>query len=319
MTHITHPPQVGLLIYSHRGVVEVEVYADPQDARATYHRWWAEQGIDPDDIEDAKSNRHDGESLDWMVAPVENSAGQHTTDDQSPAQAKEVGPIHWLRCDHPLCFARWEGTSIEATFDEHLDEYLCPACGGASAVRDRGLVPESVLKFARVTRDAFYDPIDRIWEDAAQDLPLADLHRVIVHTALACGQRLPVQVILDHQRAAEEAGTQRLASIFTVKSEFGTSKLRITKVASTPYARPGEEVDFTLRFDNVGTEVIGNVTVIDNLTTRLEYVPDSAKCSVPAEFFTEHNEGDSLALRWEITDPVSPGEGGVIRFRCLVR
>ena len=198
MTHITHPPQVGLLIYSHRGVVEVEVYADPQDAQAAYHRWWAEQGIDPDAIEDAKSNRHDGESLDWVAAPVKNGAGQNTTNDQSPAQAKEVEPIRWLRCDHPLCFARWEGTSLEATYDEHLDEHLCPACGGASAVRDLGIVPESVLKFARVTRDAFYDPIDRIWETAAQDLPLADLHRVIVHTALACGQRLPIRVLLDH-------------------------------------------------------------------------------------------------------------------------
>ena len=196
-------PQVGLLIYSHRDIVEVEVYADSQDAQAAYHRWWAEQGIDPDDIEDVKSDRHDSESLDWTVAPVKNGAEQLTTNDQGPAP-KETGPIHWLRCDHPLCFARWEGTSLEATYDEHLDEYLCPACGGASAVRDVSIVPESVLKFAQITRDAFYDPIDRIWETAARDLPCGfkesagDLHRVIVHTALACGQRLPVVVLLDH-------------------------------------------------------------------------------------------------------------------------
>ena len=37
-------------------------------------------------------------------------------------------------------------------------------------------------------------------------------------------------------------------------------------------AQPGEEVEFTLRFDNVGDRVIGNVTIIDSLTTRLEYV-----------------------------------------------
>jgi hypothetical protein len=79
-----------------------------------------------------------------------------------------------------------------------LGEYLCPACGGASAVRDLGTVPESVLKFAQITRDAFYDPVDRVWETAARDLPLADLHRIIVHAALACGRRLPVRVLLDH-------------------------------------------------------------------------------------------------------------------------
>jgi hypothetical protein len=65
-------------------------------------------------------------------------------------------------------------------------------------VRDLGIVPESVLEFAQITRDAFYDSIDRVWEGAARDLPLADLHRIIVHTALACGQRLPVPVLLDY-------------------------------------------------------------------------------------------------------------------------
>lgn len=198
MTDIIHPPQVGLLIYSHRGVVEVEVYADPQDAQTAYHRWWAEQGIAPDDIEDARSNRHDGESLDWQIAPVKGGIDQPTGNEQESPPANHTGPIHWLRCSHPLCFARWEGTSLEATYDEHLDEYLCPACGGASAVRDLGIVPESVLKFAQITRDAFYDPIDRVWETAARDLPLGDLHRIIVHTALVCGQLLPVPVLLDY-------------------------------------------------------------------------------------------------------------------------
>jgi hypothetical protein len=204
MTDNTYPTQVGLLIYSHRGIVEVEVYADPQGAQTAYHRWWTEQGIGPDNIDDVKSDRHDGESLDWTIAPVKNGAEQHTTNDQDPAPPNDTGPIHWLRCDHPLCFARWEGTSLEATYDEHLDEYLCPACGGASAVHDLGIVPESVLKFAQITRDKFYDPIDRGWEAAARDLPCGfresagDLHRVIVHTALACGKRLPVHVLLDY-------------------------------------------------------------------------------------------------------------------------
>jgi hypothetical protein len=254
MTDITHPPQVGLLIYSHRGVVEVEVYADPQDAQTAYHRWWAEQGIAPDDIEDAKPDRHDGESLDWMVAPVKNSAGQHTTDDQSPAQAKEVGPIHWLRCDHPLCFARWEGTSLEATYDEHLHEYLCPACGGASAVRGLGIIPESVLKFAQITKDAFYDPIDRVWEDAAQDLPLADLHRIIVHTALACGQRPPVPVLLDHLDAiaalSETTGTylDRELGWDVVLAEKDEVLFALERAANGEWPQPATPADFMAWF-----------------------------------------------------------------------
>jgi hypothetical protein len=91
---------------------------------------------------------------------------------------------------------------------------------------------------------------------------------------------------------------------------------------------------------------MGNVTILDSLTTRLEYIPDSAQASVkangwelddkgelvrdpesgrprraqnPVTFSTQVNQGDSLILRWEIRDPLEPGQGGVIRFQCRVR
>ena len=64
---------------------------------------------------------------------------------------------------------------------------------------------------------------------------------------------------------------------------------------------------------------IGNVTIMDNLTGRLDYIDGTAECSVPAEFITEPNDAGSLILRWEITDPLPATRGGVIRFRCRVR
>ena len=82
---------------------------------------------------------------------------------------------------------------------------------------------------------------------------------------------------------------------------------------------PGDEVAFTIRFDNIGNQTIGNVTIIDNLSPRLEYVADSAQCSLAAEFFTEPNDGDSLVVRCEVADPIESGDGGVVRFRCRVR
>jgi uncharacterized repeat protein (TIGR01451 family) len=112
---------------------------------------------------------------------------------------------------------------------------------------------------------------------------------------------------------------QKVEMIYGVNEPPANPKLRIIKVASTQFAQPGDEIDFTLRFDNVGNQRIGNVTIIDNLTPRLAYVEGSAKSSLPAEFFTQHNEGDSLVLRWEITDPLAPGDGGVLRFRCRLR
>jgi len=128
-----------------------------------------------------------------------------------------------------------------------------------------------------------------------------------------------VQVVLDNQGAMEEVSDQKLQSTFTIKSPEGENKLKVQKIASTDSAQPGEEVSFTIRFDNVGTQVIGNVTIIDSLSTRLEYIEDSAQCSVPADFFTSVNEGDSLAIRCEVVDPLEPGQGGIIRFRCRVR
>ncbi len=96
-------------------------------------------------------------------------------------------------------------------------------------------------------------------------------------------------------------------------------RLRLVKLASRGHALPGEEIEFTLRFDNIGDQVIGNVTIVDNLAARLEYVPDSATSSVDAGFLTEPNDTGSTILRWEIKDPVEPGDGGIQRFRVKVR
>lgn len=139
------------------------------------------------------------------------------------------------------------------------------------------------------------------------------------NAAIAWSHNLGLQVIIDRQRAAAEIRDQGVSTVFTVKQPPTNPRLRMIKVASAPNALPGETVDFTLRFDNLGSQVIGNVTIIDNLTTRLEYVEDTAECSLAANFSTQPNEGQSLALRWEITEPMKPGEGGVIRFQCRVR
>jgi uncharacterized repeat protein (TIGR01451 family) len=130
--------------------------------------------------------------------------------------------------------------------------------------------------------------------------------------------RQAVQIILEGRRAQADVLVQAPAVIYRV-DEPGNPQLRLCKTASATSALPGEEIDFTLRFDNVGDQTIGNVTIIDNLTTRLEYVPDSAKSSVQANFSVSENDGESLTLRWEITDPLKPGDGGLVRFKCRVR
>ncbi len=137
--------------------------------------------------------------------------------------------------------------------------------------------------------------------------------------AIAWTNRQAVQVILDRKQATEEVGHQAAETLYTVNAEPAHPRLRLIKVASTQFANPGDEVDFTLRFDNVGNQPIGNVTIVNDLTGRLEYLPGTAQCSLPAGFSTQPSESGSLVLRWEITNPLKPGDGGVARFHCRVR
>lgn len=128
-----------------------------------------------------------------------------------------------------------------------------------------------------------------------------------------------VQIMVADRPAIEITNDVELGTTYVYDIPEGKGRARVVKVASKDNALPGEEVEFTIRFDNVGDQPIGNVTVIDSLTTRLEYVEGSQECSVAAEFLTTPNEGESLVLRWEIAEPLPVGEGGVIRFRCRVR
>ncbi|HEY4310513.1 MAG TPA: hypothetical protein VGN12_13765 [Pirellulales bacterium] len=127
-----------------------------------------------------------------------------------------------------------------------------------------------------------------------------------------------VQVVIDNQAAQVVEGDRRAQATYMVEN-FKQPKLRVIKVASTQTACCGEPVDFTIRFDNMGTQVLGNIVILDSLSPRLEYVPDSAQSSREAAFSVEPNSGNSLVLRWEVDKPIEPGEGGVVRFRCVVR
>jgi uncharacterized repeat protein (TIGR01451 family) len=127
-----------------------------------------------------------------------------------------------------------------------------------------------------------------------------------------------VQVVLDGVAAVDFTGEQKAQATFRVDVPNNPC-LRVIKIASTKVAKPGDIVEFTIRFDNLGDQAIQHVELIDNLTTRLEYVPQTAQSSRPAEFSTGPNEGDSLALRWDFVDPLPAGDGGLVRFHCRVR
>ena len=130
---------------------------------------------------------------------------------------------------------------------------------------------------------------------------------------------LGLQVTVKKSQPIIVRDVKTVEELLSIKSDDGTAILRVTKIASKIAARAGEYVEFTIRYDNLSGKKIGNVTIIDNLTRRLEYVPKSSESSLKANFINERNEADSLMLRWEIIDPVEPHSGGVIRFKCRVR
>jgi len=140
-----------------------------------------------------------------------------------------------------------------------------------------------------------------------------------LEAAAAWTENQTVQVAIDTVTAIIATSDVNLQSVFRYDLPPGKPRVRVVKVASKKSAQPGDEVEFTIRFDNIGDQIVGNVTIADSLTTRLEYIPDTAQCDLEASFGTQENEGESLVLRWEIRPSLKVGEGGIIRFKCRVR
>jgi uncharacterized repeat protein (TIGR01451 family) len=139
-----------------------------------------------------------------------------------------------------------------------------------------------------------------------------------IQAAIAWTENQAAQVVVDGKPVAVEMGIETAGTLVEIK-RYGRPCVRICKLASRKAALPGDTIDFTIRFDNIGTDLAGNVTIVDNLTTRLEFVPGSAQCTLDAEFASQENEGETLVLKWKIKDALRSGQGGVIRFQCRVR
>lgn len=137
--------------------------------------------------------------------------------------------------------------------------------------------------------------------------------------ALTWGGVEGVQVVADFQSAMVVYDIEKADEIVESHSPFQRPKLQVVKLASQDAAQQGDAIDFVLRFKNVGDQTIGNVTLLDNLPDRLEFVPGSASCDLACQFYTQDNEQGSVILRWDIEKPLPVNAGGIIRFSCRVR
>ena len=219
----------------------------------------------------------------------------------------------------PIAMA--DGNDLSGTTKQHLSLNRYEGASRASGFidRTRGVNSENVTHLFGV-RNAF-EPFENLSLIKFGKFSNAESARLSqgLQSASAWEANLGLQVVVKKARPIIVKDVATAQQLVKIESEDGQAILRVTKIASKIAARAGEEVDFTIRFDNLSGKQIGNVTIIDNLTRRLEYVPGSAECSVKADFITEQNEADSLLLRWEITQPIEPQQGGIIRFKCRVR
>jgi uncharacterized repeat protein (TIGR01451 family) len=178
-----------------------------------------------------------------------------------------------------------------------------------------GLVAQTVV---RAVQDRYkpYEDFSIIKMGIIQENEAAFVHKCIA-AAITWTSDVGVQVLVEGRRASALEKDQRAEATYSV--EPGKPCFRVCKVASATSALPGEIVEFTIRFDNIGEQPIGNVTIVDSLTTRLELLEGSGQCSRKADFSSKPNEVGSLILRWEIKEPLNPGQGGIARFKCRVR
>ena len=185
--------------------------------------------------------------------------------------------------------------------------------------RTRGVLAENTTEiFAFANTFAPYEHLSLIRLGRYQESESARLS-LGMQSAAIWQEDVELQVIADRVQPVIVQDVAKIQQLVRYETDGENAILRVVKIASKIAARAGEKVQFTIRFDNLSGKRIGNVTLIDNLTTRLEYVKDSAECSLPAKLVTSRNDVGSTTLRWEIKDPVPASEGGIIRFECRVR
>lgn len=140
-----------------------------------------------------------------------------------------------------------------------------------------------------------------------------------IQAAQTWNENIAVQVVIENVTAATVNTPISAGAVYGVEEMPSKPKIRVVKIADKQDALPGEIVEFTLRFDNVGNVKVGNVTLIDHLSPRLELVEGSPECNIPADFFLDTQNTSTQIFRCEIKDPLEAGKGGVVRFKCKVR
>jgi uncharacterized repeat protein (TIGR01451 family) len=122
--------------------------------------------------------------------------------------------------------------------------------------------------------------------------------------------------------ASEISAKFKVQQTIGVKDERETTgNIHIVKLADRDEARSGETITFTIRFENTGDFDVYDVSIVDNLTPRLEYVSGSANIDEkhPGEVSVDPNGEGSSILTFRLDQPLKGHDSGTITFEATVR
>jgi uncharacterized repeat protein (TIGR01451 family) len=119
--------------------------------------------------------------------------------------------------------------------------------------------------------------------------------------------------------ANEQVMAWKPQELLSVEEPPDKPGLAVIKQVDQTEAEPGDILTYTITFRNIGNVPIRDVSIIDSLLPRLEYVPNSAQGPAGTVFTARENAAGSAELRWDLRDPLEPGAQGAVRFQARVR
>lgn len=240
------------------------------------------------------SRPHQSERLDEIGGLAQSRGGQSLLNSVEATQRTKLDPTGRL-----LVRSRAGGLESESL------------TGGVSQ-SDRLLLNEKLLN---TFEDLGFVRTGRIHRNEAAIIELAEL-------AAVDWTRLQSPVIAAKLETPIQGQTEQVVATFTVHDDAKSHKpgqLKITKLADRKEAQPGDEIHFTIRYDNLGPRELSSVRIVDNLTPRLEFVEGSATSSRAGTFVSEPNGEGSVILVWEFDGSLAANEGGTVGFTARVR
>ncbi|MCH2209974.1 MAG: DUF11 domain-containing protein [Fuerstiella sp.] len=97
------------------------------------------------------------------------------------------------------------------------------------------------------------------------------------------------------------------------------SEIHIVKLADRETAEVGDTIRFTIRFINTGDYDLHDVRIVDNLTPRLRFIPDSLQTDRKGDVITEPNGEGSEVLTFVLDDGLGAHESGTVEFEVRVK